>query len=155
MREGKKKVFLLCAVSAACLCFFGGCREEKQVKTDFETGFYSLTEAYENGWLTKADVKQISDYRGGAQSCPELDAAAEKRIREFAAAEKSTAEKLMTAEDFGIEKYFGTYNGSYAIILSDLTQTTVNEVTWEESPAGIKFFYADPTEIIKIYKEKN
>ena len=83
MREGKKKVFLLCAVSAACLCFFGGCREEKQVKTDFETGFYSLTEAYENGWLTKADVKQIADYRGGAQSRPELDAAAEKRIREW------------------------------------------------------------------------
>lgn len=63
MRVGKKKAFLLCAVSAACLCFFGGCREEKQVKTDFETGFYSLTEAYENGWLTKADVKQIADYR--------------------------------------------------------------------------------------------
>lgn len=83
MREGKKKVFLLCAVSAACLCFFGGCREEKQVKTDFETGFYSLTEAYENGWLTKADVKQIADYRGGAQSRPELDAAAEKRIRDL------------------------------------------------------------------------
>lgn len=67
MREGKKKIFLLCAVSAACLCFFGGCREEKQVKTDFETGFYSLTEAYENGWLTKADVKQIADYRGGGK----------------------------------------------------------------------------------------
>ena len=80
MREGKKKVFLLCAVSAACLCFFGGCREEKQVKTDFETGFYSLTEAYENGWLTKADVKQIADYRGGAQSRPELDAAARSLV---------------------------------------------------------------------------
>ena len=152
MREGKKKIFLLCAVSAACLCFFGGCREEKQVKTDFETGFYSLTEAYENGWMTKADVKQIADYRGCAQSCPELDASAEKRIREFASKEYSHGEDVIPAESFNIQ-FYGEYNGSYAVYITSDRYDFPTVITVEEV-AGITFSYPD-SNTIKIYKEKN
>ena len=152
MRAGKKKAFLLCAVSAACLCFFGGCREEKQVKTDFETGFYSLTEAYENGWLTKADVKQIADYRGGAQSCPELDASAEKRIRVFASKEYSHGEDVIPAESFTIQ-FYGEYNGSYAVYITSDRYGFPAVITVEEV-AGITFSYPD-SNTIKICKEKN
>ena len=154
MRENKKKTFLLCAVSAACLClcFFGGCREEKQVKTDFEAGFYSLTEAYENGWLTKADVKQISDYRGGAQTSPELDSSVEKRIRDFAAKKYSHGENIIPAESFTI-RYYGEYNGSYAVYITSDCYDFPTVITVEEV-AGIKFSYPD-SNTMKIYKERN
>ena len=80
-------------------------------------GLYSRTEAYENGLMTKADVKQIADYRGCAQSCPELDASAEKRIREFASKEYSHGGDIIPAESFTI-RYYGEYSGSYALYIT-------------------------------------
>ena len=102
--------------------------------------------------MTKADVKQIADYRGCAQSCPELDASAEKRIREFASKEYSHGGDIIPAESFTI-RYYGEYSGSYALYITSDRYDFPAVITVEEV-AGIKFSYPD-SNTIKIYKEKN
>ena len=57
-----KKVIsvLLSVASALCFIFaFSGCKDE-EIKVSGE--FYTLKEAYDNGWLVKSDVRNIAFY---------------------------------------------------------------------------------------------
>ena len=57
-----KKVIsvLLSVASAFCFIFvFSGCKDE-EIKVSGE--FYTLKEAYDNGWLVKSDVRNIAFY---------------------------------------------------------------------------------------------
>ena len=99
--------------------------------------FYTLQEAYDNGYLTREDLMSIAyyhhngreynektmpeDYAPIPKEPPELGEEISWKIREAAAKELQQAETGAVpeaeAEGMSVEKYYGTYNGSVAVII--------------------------------------
>ena len=124
----KLLLVLLSLISVICMAFsFGGCSEEQQKEVvDGEMGkFYSLQEAYDNSWISKKNLKAIAKYHNKSKTYPvALTDEEETAIKEAAAREVSSDARNRPdakAEDFVILKYYGNYNGYYAIIIQDTT----------------------------------
>ena len=58
--KSKFKYYVLLVLIAVCFIFaFSGCKDE-EIKVSAE--FYTLKEAYDNGWLDKSDLRNIAYY---------------------------------------------------------------------------------------------
>ena len=95
--------------------------ENLKLKTATQGEFYSLQEAYDNGYLTKEDLENIAYYNNNKLlTYPEtIDETVAALIKEDAANIRRNQDKLpildAKAEDFEILKYYGTYNGCYVV----------------------------------------
>ena len=99
--------------------------ENLKLKTATQGEFYSLQEAYDNGYLTKEDLENIAYYNNNKLlTYPEtIDETVAALIKEDAANIRRNQDKLpildAKAEDFEILKYYGTYNGCYVVLLNE------------------------------------
>ncbi len=135
-----------------------------------EGKFYSLQEAYDDELLTQDDLKSIAYYQNGGcddesfvpkpKSPVALSTETESAIKESAAAsyraqKDDSGESLypnVVASDFTIIKYCGTYNGSVAIMLSELFSGSDPAVMAEVVIADVTFVYSNGNRIV-IWKQ--
>ena len=153
----KKILKALCtAIAAVLLCGgIAGCASQT-VGT-----FYSLDEAYQNGWLSQDDLQEIADlHNHGLQSAENLDDKIADCVKETAAwvlkhDEKSPIPEAK-AEDFTILKYYGVYHQDYYVVMLDepyfeFPAVIVDE--WEEI-GGVQFHITSFYEI-KVWKQND
>lgn len=116
--------------------------------------FYTLQEAYDEGLLTVDDLQSIANhFNNGTLPADTLSSAIEAVIKETAA-ENMRNDDLSPiagakANDFLILKYFGTYNGSVAVIINDpYHDYPAVELDINETIAGVLFHYTNPNRIV-------
>lgn len=127
--------------------------------------FYTLQVAYDNGWLTQADLMSIAYYHNGgrmhneelmsedyapAPKTPEvLSNATELKIK--GASAKKYREKYdiknAEADGFTITEYCGTYGGCVAIMMRD-DYSGAAGVAWTDNVANVDIYYNDGNEIL-------
>ena len=117
--------------------------------------FYSLQTAYDNGWISKGDLRNIAYYYAGdAQKkgfkptpITPLSSETELAIKESRLQEIIDRHPNTVADEITIDDYFGTYNGFVAIFLGgDYSYYYAANMTI--NIAGIEFFYHSSQEII-------
>ena len=132
--------------------------------------FYSLQDAYDAGMLTVEDLRSIAYYQNRGsddesfvpkpKSPVTLSVETESAIKKSAVASYSSQKNdngesmypNVTTSDFTIIKYCGTYNGSIAIMLSELFDGYTPAVMARVVVAGVTFVYSSGNRII-IWKQ--
>ncbi len=121
--------------------------------------FYTLQQAYDAGWLTQEDLKSIAYYHNGGREgneeimgedyqpqpkTPEvIDKMTELSIKQTYC---ENLRKQDNAKPSGvtIERYYGAYNGCYAVVLSSIYigsyENIINE--WKKI-GGVNIHYTD------------
>lgn len=173
-----KKLFgIFIALILAVVMVFGvaGCNKkpaEKSPEEEESKGtFYSLQEAYDNGWLTRADIMSIAYYKNRGRTYNEeimsedyeplpkvpevLSNLTELKIKSTAAKEYREKYNMQYAEadGFTITEYCGTYNGCVAVMMRDVYSGEAG-VEWTDSVAGVNIYY-NSGKSIKIWRENN
>ena len=135
--------FAVCAAG----CGNSGKQSDGAVKPEDGT-FYSLQEAYRNGWLSDGDLSKIVLYNNNDTVYPEeLSASLQSEIKE-AAAEVSSEEingaMQIEADDINIAKYYGTYN-EFAIVSVSCTKFKYKDryKAHDVEIGGVTFHYAN------------
>ena len=132
--------------------------------------FYTLQEAYDNGYLTREDLMSIAYYKNGGRrynesimpedyapipkNPEELSESTSLRICSTAAADWNAEypDDDATAEDFWIDHYYGTYGNCVAVMMRDnLSETT--GVVWIGIVADVSFSYNSGKEI-RVWRAK-
>lgn len=126
--------------------------------------FYTLHEAYDNGWITQSDLMSIAYYHNDGRAhnedimsedympspkMPEiLSGSTELKIKNTAAKDFNEKNNITyaEAEGFKITDYCGTYGDCVAIMLTDDYSGTTG-VEWTDSVAGINIYYNSGREI--------
>lgn len=109
--------------------------------------FYTLREAYDNGLLTVENLQSIADFsNNGTMPADKLSSKIEKAIKQTAA-ENMCNDKLnpiSEAKADGFEmRYYGIYNGSVAVLMSNMyLNYPVEDLDITVEVAGI-FHYND------------
>ena len=137
-----------------------GCGE-KVDRASLPGGFYTLQEAYEGGYITRADLKEIAERQnnGTYVSEEELDAQIKQQILEDRAEWLRNLEEhpIPEAEASGVRivHYYGVYQGDcYAVMLSSIYEPAfpaVEEEQWEHI-GGVDILYLNPRRI-EIWKK--
>lgn len=149
-----KRIFIALLLGIVMIFGVAGCNNEPPTGT-----FYTLQEAYDNGFLTKEDLQAVAGYHNKNILCSQsLDETVAKKIKESAAFKLRNQNRPIDyakADDFVILSFYGCYNGSYVIRLN---------TPYEESPAvivdnwvdisdsGVKIHYKS-FYLIEIWKE--
>ncbi len=142
---------LLCAV---------GCGKNDEKLEDGK--FYTVTEAYESGYLTREQVMSIAYYHNGGREhnedimsesyqplpkAPEkLSEVTDKAIRKNYLEIYLTQEEEATLSDVKLEEYNGTYNDCVAVMI-EATYIGYPQSTHTEKIDGINIYYKDGNEI--------
>ena len=125
--------------------------------------FYTLQEAFDNGWLTKEDLQIIAYYLNddsGPAYSDDLSAEIEKTIKKTWAYNLRTEVNVdgdlrfpdAKEEDVSLIGYYGNYNNLFAVMCADnFTFYTLAE--WSEIIDEVTFHYVDGNRIW-IWKEK-
>lgn len=105
--------------------------------------FYTMEEAYEAGYLTREDLTNIAYYHNEWVPYPEtLDNSIAEAIKKTRAEDLRKDVPEAKAEDIQIIKYYGEYNGNYAVMVDnpygEYPAVIVDE--WE-TVGGVKFHY--------------
>ena len=169
MRKAKKVLIVLALV---IITIFGvaGCNKKSQESTGT---FYTLQEAYENGWLTQADLMSIAYFHNGgrwhneeimSETYEPLPKTPGVLSEETKLTVKNTAvneykmkypgthsASIAKIEDFTITEYIGIYNGCIAIMMIDNFTGYWGAVEIHEI-ANVKFYY-NSSNHIKIWRE--
>ncbi|MDE6868767.1 MAG: hypothetical protein K2J83_06485 [Clostridia bacterium] len=122
-------------------------------------GFYSLQQAYDAGWITKEDLKSIAYYHNGGiegneevmgadfdpqPKMPEaIDKMTELSIKQTYC---NNLREESNAKPSGvtIERYYGSYNGCYAVVLDSIyIDHYANVVDEWRAVEGIQIHYTD------------
>ena len=125
--------------------------------------FYSLQEAYDKGLLTREDLLNIAYLNNGyteegftpSRLNPEkLSEDTENKIKETIAYElrRSNSHKNATEKDVFIKKYFGTYNGSVAVLYTTKF-SWYYDAEYQKYIAGVHFVFPNSNHI-QIWIEK-
>ena len=132
--------------------------------------FYTLQEAYDNGYLTREDLMSIAYYQNGSRRYnesimpedyapipkdpEELSESTSLRIRSTAAADWNAEypDDDATAEDFWIDYYYGTYGNCVAVMMRDNLSGTTG-VVWIGIVADVSFSYNSGKEI-RVWRAK-
>ena len=132
--------------------------------------FYTLQEAYDNGYLTREDLMSIAYYKNGGRRYnesimpenyapipkdpEELSESTSLRIRSTAAADWNAEypDDDATAEDFWIDYYYGTYGNCVAVMMRDNLSGTTG-VVWIGIVADVSFSYNSGKEI-RVWRAK-
>ena len=124
--------------------------------------FYTLQEAYDNGWLSKGDLRNISYHKTGdgqrkgfrpTPKNPEmLSAETELAIKEDWAKYlmRGNSELEAVADGIFIRAYYGIYEGLIAVYIEDMYYE-FPDVICKDSVGGIEFKYGN-TNTIKVWK---
>ncbi len=107
----------------------------------------TLSDAYADGDLTAADIKNIKDYHIEEIDSDALPAAIEVLIKKTRVHEL----KMWGVYDAGVEdveiiQYLGEHNGHYAVYMTD-THTEYTQMVWEDEVAGETFAYPNGNQI--------
>ena len=137
-------------------------------KNEVKGAFYSLFEAYDNGWLTLEDIKSIAYYHhGGVGSNEEImgeDFAPKEKIPAELSLEKQLELRWSEAygvsslderhyyelNDFRLLKYYGTYGDCIAVLTTNVDWSYALPIT-THTIGGVEITYGD-TNFIKVYK---
>ena len=121
--------------------------------------FYSLQEAYDAGYITRADLEEIAERQNNWRfvSKEELDEQTEQMICEDEAERLRNLEEdpYPEAEASGvwIVHYYGVYQEDcYAVMLSGYTSFPAEVIPQWEHIDGVDILYIDPLRI-KIWKK--
>ena len=153
-KEGNMKRLKILAVVLALmvgLCVFSGCSDKPPYKIQQEGEFtphmgelYLLEDAYEEGYITKKDLKMIAYYLNNDKEYPNpLREEVTVCIKETAAEElRNDDVPDAEAKDITILNYLGFYSGCYAVILRDIytLEPAMPIETWDIID-GVKFHY--------------
>lgn len=124
------------------------CTQEEDTPKYIEGAFYSLRDAYDNGWITEENLQSIADLYHNKQTAPEIDIseAVSYSIRKTFADERNTP---LDIDDVYYE-YYGEYNGCFAVNVStkDMVVTTSIDI---ETIGNVSITYTDGGRI-KIWK---
>ncbi len=165
----KKRNDFICMISMALsgiLLFSTGCAPEKRYSESVGS-FSSLEEAYENGWLTQDDLKNIAYYfhAGNGETehlgkafvpdpkMPEsLDEETQYKIK------RTYLNEVIDMPDGSFDRvvmydYFGTYNDNVVVCISD-TYHGYDYVIEPEHEIGGDGFYEYCSEILCVWREK-
>lgn len=141
-----KKIITLGVMLIMVLALFTSCSQNNNGKVIVEGPFYSLQSAYNQGLLTKKDLKEITKLKNNG-NIEKIDEQIENRIKQ-SYSNYYSQEKV---EEVIIDRYLGTYNGSVAIMIG-YKNNEYTSVCWEEKIAGVTFKYSD-SQRIYIWKE--
>ncbi|MBE7078780.1 MAG: hypothetical protein E7380_02830 [Clostridiales bacterium] len=130
-----------------------GCREEKDL---IEGSFYSLEEAYENGWLTEENLEDIAGYHNNGIQYPErlneeilvrIKTDWAKKLRE----DKTNPISNVTADEINVYKYYGTYGDCVVIMLDySLAEYPAEYIPSTIEIGGITFNFSHPRYISQL-----
>ena len=148
-------VVLVMALGILCACDKDDNYRNPKNGEPIQGEFYGLQEAYDNGWISVGDLRNIAyHYAGDAQKkgfkptpitplSPETELAIkESRLQEIIERYPDTV-----ADDIKIDGYFGTYNGFVAIFLSG-DYLYYAAVVKKVNTGGIEFVYPNSREIL-------
>ena len=151
------------------LCFFTMCScnydddFRNPINGEPEAGeFYTLQEAFDNGWLSRGDLRNIAYHRTGdgqkkgfkptPKNPAVLSAETELAIKEAYAAnlrERGILEAV--ADGVGVNNYFGIYNDLVTVFIYD-KYSGYADVILNQTIGGIKFTYNNSNEIM-VWKQ--
>lgn len=143
---------------------------EKELAEKSAGTFYTLQEAYNNGWLTQADLMSIACYHNGGQRYNEEimsdDYKPAPKTPEILSKNVDLAIRQTLVNDLNKEydsdsfvlnnivvcAYYGTYNGGAAIrmVYSVDGESGLNDVISENTVANVKFRYTDYTNFFQL-----
>ena len=120
--------------------------------------FYTLQQAYDNGWLSKGDLRNIAYYWGGSgqrkgfkptpKDPEELSAETELAIKEDRAHRlREQGTENAVADGVRITNYFGSYDGLVAVLIYD-NYSGGADVIVEKYVGGVKFMYPNSNQIL-------
>ena len=137
-------VIIITVISlSAVLC---ACTQEEETPEYIEGAFYSLQEAYDNGWITEENLQSIADLYHNKQTAPEIDIseAVSYSIR------KTFADEWKASVSDVSYKYYGEYNDCFAVKVSakDMVVTTSIDIV---TIGNVSITYTDGGRI-KIWK---
>ena len=127
--------------------------------------FYTLQQAYDEGWLTQEDLKDIAWYHNGGNTFNEqiMGGDFQPRPKSPEALDKMTDRSIkqtyiksfLSKENAGtggvhIDGYYGSYNGCYPLMMSDNYSGTTGAIVMR-TVGGVTFYYNSGNEI-KIWK---
>ncbi len=150
-----KRLFSLMVVAVMALGVFGLAACEPP-EGEMNGQFYTLQEAYNENLLTVEDLQSIANHlNNGTLPADTLGSAIETGIKETAA-ENMRNDELSPipeakADGFTVQ-YYGTYNGSIAVLLSNAyLNYPAEDLDITIEVAGVSFHYNDPR-TIEIWK---
>ena len=125
-----KKLLSIMSALVIGLCLFCGCQSNDPPKTVPKEGFYSIDEVYENGWITKEDLRDIAYYYHARYGLT-YDEGYEPNPKTPAILDQDTIQKIKTRylldvvkmpegdlDRIKISYYYGTYHGIAGVTLS-------------------------------------
>ena len=128
---------------------------------------FTLTQAYENGLLTRADLLQIHAIaltRGHVLPSDEEEKE-EDKLQPLSAAQQlqikqdflssPLGQDFLTVDDVIIHGYYGTYNNQVILSLGDMMSAIIDVFGGTETVAGITFMYRQPGYRIVVWYEGN
>ena len=114
---------ILALISVICVAFaLGGCGDTNEVRGEF----YTLKEAYENGWLNEDDLKSIAcgyydkykyeenPYGGYERPAEELSKEMENEIKQAYLNQIAKYPDVLL-DKVEISRYYGKYNGNFVV----------------------------------------
>ena len=164
MRKKLTKLICLGIVLVMCVGILCACNKNDDNFRNPRNGepqageFYTLQRAYDNGWLSKGDLRNIAYYlRGDGQrkgfkptpKTPEtLSAETELAIKEDRANRlREQGTENAVADGVDITNYFGSYDGLVAIFVYDAYSGYADAIV-NKTVGGVKFKYYDSNQIL-------
>ena len=169
----KRLTKLICVVLALVTC--GGimcaCNKNDDDFRNLRNGepeageFYTLQEAYDNGWLSKGDLRNIAYHKTGdgqrkgfkpTPKSPEiLSAETELAIKQdWANSLRKQGTENAVADDVTIHHYYGMYDGLVAIFITSRSAMYLDVIV-EKNIGGVKFTYGNSNQILVwVQREK-
>jgi len=138
-----KKILILGVAIIMALGLFAGCGGNNG-KIVINEPFYSLQAAYNEGLITKKDLKTIADFHKNGNT-DVLDDGIANEIK--AAYFEKNPQDEMTADDVVIDKYYGTYNDCVAVMIGYLNSGYTGAME-KETIAGVRFGYNSGQKIV-------
>jgi len=139
----QKKILIIGVTLMICLGFFSGC-------TSIKGSFYSLQEAYDNGWLTQEDLQSLAYYYNVGSN----DESFVPKPKNPESLSKETENMIIkthlegikkdfptaTISDVNIAEYYGVYNDCIAISVRDNYYAIDVLVEPEYIVGGVSFY---------------
>ena len=129
---------------SAVLC---ACTQEEETPEYIEGAFYSLQEAYDNGWITEENLQSIADLYHNKQTAPEID------ISEAVSysIKKTFADECKAPVEEVSYRYYGECNGCFAVRLSK-KDMVVDGSMFVETIGNVSITYNTGSSRIEIWK---
>lgn len=139
-----KKILSILLILVLCFSFSGcGSNTGKIIE---DKPFYSLQAAYNQGFITKKDLKNIS-----AMYKKDNNGSIGEQLAKKIKSEYLTCYFQNENKEVKIDKYLGTYSNCVAVMISCVCEQYIS-VCWTEIIAGIEFEYSNSQRIL-IWKE--